>query len=442
MCLFLHHPPPQPFHPHFRPPHPGWRGPRPPRGARSRDGRGTGSPTPQPGPVGQGKKGNETVAISENKKAKPGSSSLTPEPGIGPGPGGLERRGSEVSAISETKTADLVDDLRTQLAKLTKEKNDIEKERDVNDEMVTTLKGELEKYREEAKFENLRRERWEAKYGKLCEECNQLVKQVQLLGCENMTLMKNSVQQHFIEFLKKEEGIVDVDQYILDNYQMAIPKEVVKEVEVVHQERAEKKAKESENVQLEDLAFKSTNAFHKLTKQIQELKKKTSDLKKEAEKKEESYEAAIEGFRKKLIASQSRVGEMEKDFNLRSEQKHDEAQLQKLNVRVDKVQKELKEKEKIIKNLTEKMKEGFARDEEDKKELEAKIEKANIEHKAEISELEGKIKRLKEELEKNEEHLERSYLEIQSREEQFNEMKKKFGCRLAKELNRSERNSY
>ena len=56
---------------------------------------------------------------------------------------------------------------------------------------------------------------------------------MQAQGCENVTLKNNSVRQHFIEFLKKEEGIVDVDQYILDNYQMVIPKEVVKEVEVL-----------------------------------------------------------------------------------------------------------------------------------------------------------------------------------------------------------------
>ena len=86
--------------------------------------------------------------------------------------------------------------------------------------------------------------------------------------------------------------------------------------------------------------------------------------------------------------------------------------------------------------MTEKMKEGFARDEAEKKELEAKIEKVIFEHKAEIFEWEEKTKRLNEELEKNEEHLDRAVLEIRNREEKITAMKNKF-CRLAKELNRS-----
>merc|ERR1712032_964611 len=134
-CPFLHHLPPRPFHHHpplfnLRPPHPGWRGPPPAtpahRGPRPRAGSakdGTGPFTPKPGPVPkqvpgfQGKRDCSETAISENKKAKP--------------------------------SVDLVDELRLQLAKVSKERNDIEKERDENDEMVTTLKQELEKVREE-----------------------------------------------------------------------------------------------------------------------------------------------------------------------------------------------------------------------------------------------------------------------------------------------------
>ena len=331
---------------------------------------------------------------------------------------------------------DLVDDLRKQLAKLSKERNDIEKERDDNDEMVTTLKQELEKVREEKAVKVKEAETGlRSKCEQLVTETNDLKQRVQVLERENVTLMNNSVREHFTEFLKNEEGIVDVDEYMLKHYQMKLPEEVVKEVEAAHQERAEKKARESEYVQLEDLAFKSTNAFHKLTKQIQELKKETSHLKEEAEKKEESYKTAIEGFRAKLNTSQARLGKMEEDVKLRSEQKDDDTQLQNLNARVDKVQRELKEKENTIKNLTKKMNEGFARNEEEKKELESKIEKASFEHKAEICEWEEKVKRLKEELEKNEEHLDRSNLEIRSREEQVIAMKTKFR-RLAKELNR------
>ena len=241
--------------------------------------RGTGPPKPRPGLVPklvaevQGKRScSETAISSENKKAKP--------------------------------AVDHVADLQTQLAKVSKERMDIEKERDENDEMVTTLKQELEKVREEKAVKvkevamGLR-----SKCERLVMENNDLMQRVQVLERENVILMNNSVQEHFTEFLKKEEGIVNVDQFMLENYQMAIPEEVVKEVEAAHQERNEKRAKQSEYVQLEDLAFKSTNAFHKLTKQIVELKKETSHLKEEAVKnkeealkKEESHKTAIESF--------------------------------------------------------------------------------------------------------------------------------------------------
>ena len=62
----------------------------------------------------------------------------------------------------------------------------------------------------------------------------------------------------------------------------AEPERVKKQIE---DERADKKAKEGEYAQLEDLAYKSSNAFHKLTKQTKELKRDKEDVdrKEEAE---------------------------------------------------------------------------------------------------------------------------------------------------------------
>ena len=47
----------------------------------------------------------------------------------------------------------LVEDLRGQLAKVSKERNAMEKKRDDNDQMVTALKQELEKVRKEKVLE-------------------------------------------------------------------------------------------------------------------------------------------------------------------------------------------------------------------------------------------------------------------------------------------------
>ena len=416
----------------------------------------------------------------------------TPRPGPGPGQvaGKEGKRGSEASAISDNKKAKpdvgLVDELRAELAKLSKERNDIEKERDDNDEMVTTLKQELEKAREAREAENGAAMGLRSKCERLVMENNDLEKRVQVLEHQNVTLMNNSVQKHFTEFLKKEGGIVNVDQYMLAKESEHVQLEdlalkstnafhmLTKQVEELKKETSHLKEKAAKNkesykervqvlehenasltnnsvqehfteflkkeegivdVDLANLAFKSTNAFHKLTKQIQELKKETGYIKEEAAKNEESFKAKIKSLQDKLNASEARLEEMEEEVKVRLEQKDDNTQLQKLNVRVDKVQKELKEKENIIKTLTEKMQEGFARDEEEKRELEAKIEKANLEHKAEFLAWEEKTKRLKEELEKNEEHLDRGVLEIRSREEEIKAMKNKFR-RLTKELNR------
>ena len=376
-----------------------------------------------------------------------------------------ETRSKTIGESSSKPAVGLVEDLRGQLAKVSKERNAIEKERDDNDEMVTALKQELEKVRKEKVLEVKEAEKVSSAVG-LRSKCERLVKEkndlklrLETLERENVMLLNESVREHFSEFLKKEEGIVDVDQYMMDNYQMKIPEDIKKQIE---DERADKKAKEGEYAQLEDLAYKSSNAFHKLTKQTKELKRDKEDV----DRKEEGYKTTIADLQEKLSTSQERVRKMEanlKDHTKQSlEQKSDncqnlnrgvketekaleakEKEICWLQAELEEAQKKRKERESDVKKVTKKLKEVSARGEEEKRELEAKIESSSFEHSAAISECEEKIKRLKEELkglrvelEKNEENLNRSFSEVMNREEEVNSMKIKLR-RLAKELNRN-----